>query len=80
MRTYPIDTSNRNVPKNVLLLSEVSYPEENITYYIDTAGWIWKVGDWVTDIPRKTSIREACMVTGDTENMIELRWKQWKKD
>ena len=77
MRTYPDGTANRNVPKNVFLIAEAERMSGEIieTYYADPEGNTYKVTDWSGHKPAPAYMNELCKLTGDTEQMIEWRWK-----
>lgn len=76
-RTYPGSTANPNVPKNVYLIAEVTTMSGEIvtTYYIDLAGCMWKVSDWVNNKPVPVSVATLCKLTGDCEAMIYFNYR-----
>ena len=79
MRTYPITTSNINVPKDVFLLAETSAMSGEVvtTYYATRDLYLYKVGDWKGDKPELVPLSVICRLTGDTERMVEFRIKDF---
>lgn len=77
MRTYPIETNNSNVPKDCFLLSEWKEGETTYTCYCLENGDIYKVGDWKYDKPIPVTLHNATHLTGDSEQMIEFRYRQF---
>jgi hypothetical protein len=75
MKTYPISTSNQNVPRDVYLLAEISAMSGEIivTYYADRNLHLWFVGDWIDDKPASAYLFEICKLTGDSEYMVTTR-------
>jgi hypothetical protein len=79
MRTYPTTTSNANVPKDVYLLAETSTMSGEIvtTYYATQDLELFAVVDWKGDKPLPVALFEICRVTGDTEQMLLARIKDF---
>ena len=82
IRTMPAQTANHNVPKNVLLMAETKQMGGEIvtTYYIDSDGFMWAVGDWVMDKPSSLYMFELCRLTGLTEGMIRGAYESWRRN
>ena len=78
-KIIPESTANLNVPNNVFIVGEniLQSEEIKITFYVDNAGYIWKVGDWITDKPRPSSLHDLYRLTGDTEQIIAFRCRQY---
>ena len=78
-RLYPVSISNSNVPENVYLIADLVYTsgENHDTYYINQYGSIFMVGDWKGDSPFPVSMHRLTEITGDTEQMIESRYKSY---
>lgn len=81
MRTYPLETSNPNVPSGSFLLSQWSEGECTYTAYVDKeSGCFFKVGDWKGDNPTPISWHKVCQLTGDTLNMVTSRFNAFLLD
>jgi hypothetical protein len=78
-RLYPQSVANPYVPKDVFLVADVSLTsgEMHFTYYIDKEGYLFMVCDWIGSKPQQSYMFELTRLTGDTEQMIEFRWKQF---
>ena len=75
----PQRVTNRNVPKDVLLLADVCMTSGELhdTYYITRDGGLWVVGDWVDHKPRPAYPFQVCRLTGYTYNQIEAMYQDW---
>lgn len=75
MRTYPTNTSNRNVPRGSFLIAETSQMSGEIktTYYANREGELFKVYDWKGSKPSPAYPFQVCRLTGDTINIIAGR-------
>lgn len=82
IRTMPTSTSNRNVPKDVLLMAEEEQTSGEIivTYYIDKGGNMFGVCDWVLSKPYPVSVHKMCCMTGLTEQLIEGIYDSWRRN
>jgi hypothetical protein len=76
-RCYPSFTSNKNTPKGVFLIGEYSESGFEYTAYICKDGRIYLIGNESGESPIPINIFKACRITGDTESMIEFRYKQF---
>jgi len=82
MRIYPQETCNRNVPKGAFLIAEVSTMSGEIikTYYATEDGKTYEVTDWSGNKPHPAYMNELCRLTGDTEQMLELRYRNYFRE
>jgi len=76
-RCYPTFTNNKNVSKDVFLIAEYSESGYEYTAYICKDGRIYLIGNEAGESPIPINIFKACRITGDTESMIEFRYKQF---
>lgn len=83
MSFYPQKTDNRNVPKDVFLVSEAETKHTSdgtlTTHLIDLEGNCWRVCSWIQSGIRSSFPFELCRLTGDTWKMIEVRYDSWKR-
>lgn len=79
MRTFPDGTTNKNVPKDVFLIAETERMSGEIieTYYATEDGKTYGVTDWSGNKPHPAYMNELCRLTGDTEQMLELRYRNY---
>ena len=79
MNLFPVRTSNKNVPPNVLLLCEISQCSGEIittTWATDT-GRIMQATDWVNDKPHQVHINDVAREMGYAPIAIMERIVKW---
>lgn len=78
MRSYPNNGKTKAIDNNDHF--NLAYWQEgecNYIAWIDINGNMYKLGDWKNDVVHLITLSEVCKLTGDTENMVLARWRDF---